>query len=155
MRTTERFDVIEADALRPGTPYVGNLYSLEYFELLKRRLKPGGFGVTWCPTARIRSTFLRAFPYVLFFGETLIGSNDPIAFDRNAVQARVRSPFTASHFTRAGVDPRLFSRRTSLGSDYRDRPRARPVSVYGYQYRPVPKDEYLSSRRFLPGKGTE
>ncbi|HEX9203501.1 MAG TPA: spermidine synthase, partial [Vicinamibacteria bacterium] len=47
MRTAERFDVIEADALRPGTPYVGNLYSLEYFQLLGRRLKPGGFGVTW------------------------------------------------------------------------------------------------------------
>src|SRR5207245_7634889 len=80
MRTEERFDVIEADALRPGTPYVGNLYSLEYFQLLGQRLKPGGFGVTWSPTARVRKTFVRAFPYVLTFADTLVGSNQPIAF---------------------------------------------------------------------------
>jgi len=156
MRTKERFDVIEADALRPGTPYVGNLYSLEYFELLKRRLKPGGFGVTWCPTARIRSTFLRAFPYVLFFGETLIGSNEPIAFDRAAIQARVRAPFTASHFARAGVDPEAILAEdiargptTAIGPEH---DRSPYVDINTDLF---PKDEYLSSRRFLPGKGTE
>jgi spermidine synthase len=155
MRTTERFDVIEADALRPGTPYVGNLYSLEYFELLKRRLKPGGFGVTWCPTARVRSTFLRAFPYVLFFGETLIGSNEPITFDRAAMQARLRDPFTASHYARGGVDPGVI-----LAEDIARGPTAIGPELDRTPYVDIntdlfPKDEYLSSRRFLPGTRTE
>ena len=155
MRTTERFDVIEADALRPGTPYVGNLYSLEYFELLKRRLKPGGFGVTWCPTARVRSTFLRAFPYVLVFGETLIGSNEPISFERSVVQGRLRDPFTTAHYARGAVDHEALLAQaidrgpTAIGPDL-DRTPYVDINTDLF-----PKDEYLSSRRFLPGTRTE
>ena len=47
MQSRERFDVIEADALRPNSAYSGNLYSREYFELLRSRLTPGGLAVTW------------------------------------------------------------------------------------------------------------
>ena len=36
-----KYDVIEADALRPTSAYAGNLYSREYFDLLRRHLKPG------------------------------------------------------------------------------------------------------------------
>ena len=49
MNSTRRFDIIEADALRPTSAHSGNLYSEEYFHLLARRLKPGGLAVTWCP----------------------------------------------------------------------------------------------------------
>ena len=155
MRTTERFDVIEADALRPGTPYAGNLYSLEYFELLKRRLKPGGLGVSWGPTARVRSTFLRAFPHVLVFGETLIGSSEPIAFDRATLRARLRDPFTAAHYARGAVDPEALLAKaidrgpTAIGPEL-DRTPYVDVNTDLF-----PKDEYLSSRRFLPGTRTE
>ena len=41
-----KYDVIEADALRPTSAYSGNLYSREYFDLLRRHLKPGGLVVT-------------------------------------------------------------------------------------------------------------
>ena len=46
MRSAARFDVIEADALRPASAFAGNLYSVEYFELVRSRLRPGGLGVT-------------------------------------------------------------------------------------------------------------
>ncbi len=49
-RTNERYDIIEADALRPTSAYSGNLYSVEYFELVRDRLAPGGLAVTWAPT---------------------------------------------------------------------------------------------------------
>jgi spermidine synthase len=57
-RTDRRFDIIEADALRPGSAYSGNLYSVEYFELLRARLRPGGLAVTWAPTDRVERTFV-------------------------------------------------------------------------------------------------
>lgn len=99
-----QWDVIEADALRPQSAYAGNLYSLEYFALLARHLKPGGLAVSWSPTRRTRDTFLSAFPHVAVFGHTLVGSNEPIPFDRAAVRARLDDPFTQTYYRRGGVD---------------------------------------------------
>ena len=50
LHSGKQFDVIEADALRPNSAYSGNLYSWEYFQMLKAHLKPGGLAVTWAPT---------------------------------------------------------------------------------------------------------
>jgi predicted membrane-bound spermidine synthase len=127
-----RFDVIEADALRPTSAYAGNLYSREYFDLLRRRLNPGGLAVSWGPTGRTIDTFASVFPYTLVFGDVMIGSEAPIAFDRATVAARVAA--MRDYFSPAGVDivsllrlyvmgmPRLFDpntprRRTDLNSD--------------------------------------
>jgi spermidine synthase len=97
------FDIIEADALRPSSAYAGNLYSHEYFALMLRKLKPGGYAVTWAPTERVRQTFLRVFPYVLALqGEIYIGSNAPIVFDREAVLARAAA--SRAYYEAAGVD---------------------------------------------------
>jgi spermidine synthase len=41
MRGARRDDVIEADALLPNAAFAGSLYSRDYFELLRGRLKPG------------------------------------------------------------------------------------------------------------------
>jgi spermidine synthase/MFS family permease len=97
-----RFDIIEADALRPTSAHAGNLYSREYFDLLRRHLAPGGFAVTWAPTERTRHTFMAVFPHVLGFGEIYIGSDAPITFDRNEVAARARA--VRSYYDAAGVD---------------------------------------------------
>jgi len=74
------YDVIEADALWPTSPYAGNLYSLEFFQLCARRLNPGGMVTTWAPTDRVRATFRAALPYVVSVagGDVLIGSRSPI-----------------------------------------------------------------------------
>jgi hypothetical protein len=102
-RSDRRFDIIEADALRPSSAFAGNLYSREYFELMRRHLKPGGFGVTWAPTGRIRSTFLSVFPHVLAFpGDILIGSDTAIPFERAAVLARAAA--ASNYYAMAGVD---------------------------------------------------
>jgi spermidine synthase len=100
-----KYDVIEADALRPNSAFAGNLYSYEYFLLLKSRLNPGGLAVTWAPTPRVLETFVKAFPHVYRFDSILIGSADPIVFDREAIRRRVQSPFTQDYFARAGIDP--------------------------------------------------
>jgi spermidine synthase len=97
-----RFDIIEADALRPTSAYSGNLYSVEYFELLRRNLKPGGLAVTWAPTARVRHTFLKVFPHVLAFADIYIGSDTVIPFDPAVVAERAIA--AREYYRAAGID---------------------------------------------------
>jgi spermidine synthase len=101
---SKKYDVIEADALRPNSAFAGNLYSLEYFELLKSRLKPGGFAVTWAPTERVMRTFLRVFPYAYTHNSVLIGSPDPITYEPDTVRRRLEHPFTRAYYARAGIN---------------------------------------------------
>ena len=98
-----RYDIIEADALRPTSAYAGNLFSVEYFELLRAQLNPGGLAVTWTPTPRVVDSFLKAFPHVLVFGSLAAGSETPIAFDRAAIQKRLEHPFTRDYYQRANI----------------------------------------------------
>ncbi|MBY0496553.1 MAG: fused MFS/spermidine synthase [Cyanobacteria bacterium] len=102
LRSEPRFDIIEMDALRPTSAYAGNLYSQEYFDLLRRRLKPGGYAVTWAPTPRIRDTFVSVFPHALLFGDILVGSAEPIAFDPNVIRERIGA--VRDYYSEAGID---------------------------------------------------
>jgi len=104
MTTKQRFDIIEADALRPTSAYSGNLYSEEYFRLLLSRLKPGGYAVTWVPTQRVEDTFVRVFPHVLSLPQIIIGSNQPIPWNVSALRLRLRQPELQHHFALAGID---------------------------------------------------
>jgi predicted membrane-bound spermidine synthase len=159
MRTTERYDVIEADALRPVSAYAGNLFSREYFDLVRRRLAPGGVGVSWSPTPRVRDTFLSVFPHAIEIGDMLLGSDAPVAFEAAAVRARMRDPALLAHFGKAGVDVVALIEAEIV----------KPVRVYGPEAPRrtdgdlntdlFPRDEYLASERFWPsfarGSGPE
>jgi len=102
LRSGPVFDIIEMDALRPTSAYAGNLYSREYFGLLRRRLKPGGFAVTWAPTARTRDTFASVFPHALVFGDIMVGSSDPIVFDPAVIKVRLEA--VRDYYAEAGID---------------------------------------------------
>jgi MFS family permease len=102
-RSAERYDIIEADALRPTSAYSGNLYSVEYFMLVRDRLAPGGLAVTWAPTRRVVDSLVSVFPYVLVFGDVAVGSQLPIAVDRAAILARMDEPFSREHYAAGGV----------------------------------------------------
>jgi predicted membrane-bound spermidine synthase len=155
LRSPERFDVIEADALRPGTPYVGNLYSYEYFLLLRERLRRGGIGVTWAPTARVKGAFLKAFPHALQFGDTMVGSNEAIPYDPDVLRQRMSDPFTQSRFTRAGIDldelmgPALHRAPVVTG------PETDRSSLVEIDTDLFPRDEYLTTQMFWPRRAAE
>jgi spermidine synthase len=100
----ERFDIIEADALRPQSAYAGNLYSEEYFALLRDRLKPGGYAVTWAPTGRVTRTFVKVFPHVLGFGSILIGANEPVHVDLQTIASRLSDPRVQNYYAAGGVE---------------------------------------------------
>jgi len=90
-RVERRYDLIEADALLPDAAGSGNVYSLEFFEAMSARLKPGGLMCTWAPTPRVAASFARVFPHAVAFdeGSILVGSLDRIAIDPLLWQARL------------------------------------------------------------------
>ena len=146
LRRGGTFDIIEADALRPGSAYSGALYSDAYFALLRDHLAPNGLAATWAPTQRVYNTFIRAFPHVVAMPGILVGSNQPIAIDRAAVSARLAEPAAQAHFARAGIDiQRLLdgylANPTIYGPDY---PRDQLADIDTDLF---PKDEFDLSPR--------
>jgi predicted membrane-bound spermidine synthase len=94
-----RYDIIEMDALFPSSPGSGTLYSVEFFQLCARRLRPGGLMCSWSPRPRVAAGFRRAFPHVIEMRDAsiLIGSNDPLPLDVAAWVSRARSAPVAGY----------------------------------------------------------
>ena len=69
--TDEKFDIITSDPINSWIHGTAALYSMEYFDLCKQHLNPGGVVVQWIPlyekdlaTAKCElGTFLEAFPH--------------------------------------------------------------------------------------------
>lgn len=102
---TKKYDIIEADALRPRSSYSGNIYSKEYFEVLSDKLKKGGIVATWMPTNRVKDTFVGVFPYVYEIGGfLLIGSNQSFNFKSQMIAEQLKNDFTKNHFQKADID---------------------------------------------------
>jgi predicted membrane-bound spermidine synthase len=105
------FDIIEADAIYPWRSGSGFLYSREFFEAARGKLRAGGFMVQWAPTRRVEATFVSVFPYgVRVGGNILIGSNQPIIVDPQAIRARLEDPAFVAHWRQGGIDPSVFRR---------------------------------------------
>ncbi len=98
-RESRTYDVIEADAVLPEASQAGLLYSAEFLELVRQRLAPGGLYVQWAPTPRTVETFISVFPHALLLrpGSVLVGSNDPIRFDRERLRVAFHSPAARAH----------------------------------------------------------
>jgi len=97
--TPNRYDIIVSEPSHPWVPGVANLFTQEFFELGRERLKDDGIWVQWVQiyqlsTESLRSvlaTYHKVFPHVLVFrvgglnkGKDLllIGSNRPLNLDR-------------------------------------------------------------------------
>ena len=103
--TSNQYDIIASEPSHPWVPGVANLFTREFFELGRDRLSEKGVFVQWLQiyqlsTDSLRSvlaTFGKVFPHVLMFrvgGATkgkdliLVGSNQPLTFDRLAERMR-------------------------------------------------------------------
>jgi spermidine synthase len=89
MLTPRRYDVITADVIQPIFAGAGNIYSAEYFQLMKRVLKPGGVVLQWIPGTEaeyklIARTFLSVFPETTAWGDgsLFLGSVEPLRLRR-------------------------------------------------------------------------
>ena len=92
-----RYDIIEADALRPQSAYAGNLYSYEYFDLCRSRLKEDGIMVQWNSSPRVQATFCAVFPNVYKVGPALIGTESPLRTNKWMALARIEESFTKEY----------------------------------------------------------
>jgi spermidine synthase len=88
--------MIVADAVRPNTAYAGNLYSVEFYELVSSRLTPNGVFVQWIPTDRVINSVRRVFPYVVTAevpeynrSRLLMASNQPLFLDDPTLRERL------------------------------------------------------------------
>ena len=108
--TTDRtFDIITSDPLDPWIKGAATLFTEEFFQSMRRHLKPGGVVTQFVQlygsnSDAVRSeigTFMKVFPHTLVFGNlfegqgydlVLVGQVEPPAIDVDGVQAILNQP---------------------------------------------------------------
>jgi len=116
LTTKDRFDLITGEPPPPGTPGTVNLYTREYFQLLRDRLVDGGIVTYWLPVAReggyntsaVIRAFCDAFDDCSLWNGTpsdlmLVGTN------------RLKGPVSVSHFAQAWNDSTVWSDMREVG----------------------------------------
>lgn len=103
------FDVIIGDLFFPAEDGTANLYSRDFFHLVRRRLNPGGLFCLWLPCYQhtagtvgpIVRTFLDVFPHAIAVRANLdpiqpviglLGSGDPVPLSRAFLSKRLAEP---------------------------------------------------------------
>jgi spermidine synthase len=106
--TSETFDVITTDLIDPWVKGVASLFTREFFELAKRRLRPGGVVTQFVQLYQSSpkavkteiATFVEVFPNAIVWGNphegqgydlVLLGQVDPVRIDVDAWQTRLDS----------------------------------------------------------------
>ena len=111
LTTDQTFDAITSDPLDPWVKGAATLYTVEFFDLVKRKLNPGGVVTVFVQLyesneAAVKSeigTFMQVFPNSVVWGNTnngvgydlvLMGQKDdePIRIDVDALQAKLDDP---------------------------------------------------------------
>jgi spermidine synthase len=110
MLTPRRYDVITADVIHPIFAGSGNLYSAEYFRLMRNVLNPGGLVVQWVAGTEaeyktIARTFLSVFPETTVWGDgsLLLGSVDPLRLRRSDFDVKLKVPGRAEGLRELGA----------------------------------------------------
>jgi spermidine synthase len=107
----EQFDVITADIIQPSHAGAGNVYSREYFTLVRRALKDNGLALQWIghrPATEyklIMRTFLDVFPdaTLWFDAGLMVGSTSPLRIDPSTLDAKRRDPRTRAALDEIGL----------------------------------------------------
>jgi spermidine synthase len=109
LTTNQKFDAITSDPLDPWVKGAATLYTVEFFNLVKSRLNPGGVVTLFVQlyesnTEAVKSeigTFFSVFPNGVVWGNTnngqgydlvLMGQVDPIKINIDEMEAKLQSP---------------------------------------------------------------
>ena len=95
--TKERYDVITADVILPQHAGAGNLYSAQYYELMKHVLNNRGIALQWIGSGTeteyklIMRTFISVFPYTTLWhgGSLMVGAKRPLVLEREAYDRKL------------------------------------------------------------------
>jgi spermidine synthase len=113
----QRFDVVQLEPPEIHTAGVVNLYTREFYELVRRDLKPRGIVAQWLnvilmPEFEMKMlirTMQQVFPYTTLWAGagwwdmTLIGSMEPIALSADRMTASVARPRVRADLERVGL----------------------------------------------------
>jgi len=110
--TRDRFDVATADLIQPIHAGAGNLYSREYFTLVRDALADGGLALQWIghrPDIQyklIMRTFLEVFPHTTLWldGQLMVGSIEPLTISPALVIDKQARPETRLALDDIGLD---------------------------------------------------
>lgn len=112
----ESFDMITADPIHPRISGVGFLYTREYYEAIKARLRPGGIVTQWMPMYRISKrsfdvafrTFFSVFPNASFWyvrgHGLLVATLDEFSINYADLKARFGHPIVRKDLASIGID---------------------------------------------------
>ena len=112
----DSWDFVTMEPPPPLQPGISRLYSLEFYDAVRRHLRPGGIASQWLPEYQmdergadlVVATFVKSFPNAFLFvgfGRELIlvGSNEPFGF--RGLGARLsREPAVRAALTISGLD---------------------------------------------------
>jgi spermidine synthase len=106
LRTERRFDLIVSDLFVPWESRTGYLYTVEFYETVQRRMKPGGLFCQWIALYQlgpeqfemIADSFSSVFPHTtIWWGRfdgkfaivAIVGSEQPIEIDAQQLELRL------------------------------------------------------------------
>ena len=105
LTTRKRYDIITGEPPPPRTAFTVNLYTRDFYEMARARMKPGGLMVQWVPlhsqsAAEVDmnfATFLSVFPHAIAWLSVaneimLVGSDQPIRLDFQKLKERMEDP---------------------------------------------------------------
>ncbi len=116
---SDRFDVIVSQPSNPWITGVSNLFTREYFQQIKTRLRPGGIFCQWAQLYELAPwnvktlyrTLASEFPFVMVFAAEdlssdtiLIASDRPIPLDLARLERAFADPVLRAEANRAGWD---------------------------------------------------
>lgn len=110
--TDRKFDIIESDPILPRNAGAANLYSADFYRLVRGALKDDGVFVQWVdptlpPTAHrmMVRTFLREFPGATMWenGAVLVGAREALRVPPERLAARLQDPRIAPALEAAGL----------------------------------------------------
>ncbi len=169
--TTRRYRVISADE-KTALEYASNgfSYSREYYELLRRRLAPGGMAIQWVPAnlppsqyRMVLKTFSESFPHVLMalfmpaleesgYNTILMGSDAALSLDiRQVRKAMAAQPAAFSRLAHYGLTTpeSILAQFVADGDTLRRAVRHAPENTLAH-----PRYEFFSPRDYAqPRKG--
>jgi len=124
------FDMITADPIHPRNTGVGYLYTREYYESIKRRLRPQGVVCQWMPMYEMSKksfdvafrTFVSVFPNASFWyvkGHGLfVATIAPFQIDYQDLSARMQNPIVKADLDSIAVhSPPEFLALMLMGPD--------------------------------------
>jgi spermidine synthase len=109
--TPQKYDVVTADVILPIHAGAGNLYSVEYYRLMRRVLNNRGIALQWIGSQTeteyklIMRTFVSVFPHTTLWygGSLMVGSSRPLVLDEGAFAGKQREPVSKTALDGVGL----------------------------------------------------